>query len=78
MQDNPEGKVEDTIKGDNVEGEGVNAMEANARSDTSTGNPVDIGTTTIPQNPGRETDVREVQSRTAAKTKTNQQQKFPT
>ena len=78
LQDISEGEVKDTTKGDDVEGEGVHAMEANVRADTSTGNPVDIGTLAMLQNLGGETDVREAQSRTTAKTTITQQQKFPT
>ena len=59
LQDIPEGEVEDTTKGDDVEGEGVNVIEADSRPDTSTGDPVDIGIPMMPQNPGGETDVRE-------------------
>ena len=70
LQDILEEEVEDTTERDNVEVENINAMEADMRSGTYTSNPVDIRKVTMLQNPGGETDVREVQSRTTAITQT--------
>ena len=73
LQDILEGEIENTIEGDNVKVKDVNTMEADMRSGISTSDPVDITKVTMPQNPGGETDVREVQSRTRAKTQTIQE-----
>ena len=78
LRDIPEGEVEDTTEGENVEVEDVSTLPAETLPvPSTTGDSTDIGMPMMPQNPGGETGVREAQSRTTAKTKTTQQQKFP-
>ena len=77
LQDIPEGEVEDTTEGNNVDVEDDVALQAETRSGTSTGDSTNIGDPMMPKNPGGEAEVSEAQSRTTAKTTTIQQKYFP-